>query len=595
MAASSSSDPMGQATQEETPGTSTGTQSKARGFAAAWASKLGQKASELKNATKDAMQQTKEAFAAEAKMVAKDMVDLKEGVAEGMRLTVQDTSQLRERIGQQTRKVFASKDATQSSDGTARPVGAGEEEGAAAEKKSFFGPETTEHLKGKVQDLKAGGKKAAEKVRDVGGKLWHKTDHWFHQLRGDSAKEGAMTRSWEECHQHALQLYESGVESSNLAWTLEELKTGTLQVYAKSAVIFHHPNDQAAVDELFKSSSGSSQCAAPSTACIAAYCQTPLRTENQRCDVHIFSFSQSFLDISSMDQAKRQVLRDKLKWLCYTVSVCASQHQLSIAWHLPGGAADVSENDSEVSVEGLQELCKMMMKDQLKAFPEVDLTTRLPDLHSYFDSPGFEETASSTLFVHLGEPWHGAPPLGVFGSCTALTLLCRPTTNPCLNQVLLTAPEDSSMVAPAADVVASAGLDLLDVAEDSAPPMDPMDPVAVVIGDDLELDEELPSEACTSVPNGATGGYPSIEAPAVAQNSSAPVSKTVEEERDWLDELTDSNRPESSAPDAAQSASGAAAPAPDKAGIVDADFDALWDSMMDDVGEAPKEDVANGA
>ena len=46
-------------------------------------------ASELKNATKDAMQQTKEAFVAEAKMVAKDMVDLKakngrlEGVASG--------------------------------------------------------------------------------------------------------------------------------------------------------------------------------------------------------------------------------------------------------------------------------------------------------------------------------------------------------------------------------------------------------------------------------------------------------------------------------------------------------------------------------
>ena len=27
--------------------------------------------------------------------------------------------------------------------------------------------------------------------------------------------------------------------------------------------------------------------------------------------------------------------------------------------------------------------------------------------------------------------------------------------------------------------------------QDSAPPMDPMDPVAVVIGDDLELDEDL--------------------------------------------------------------------------------------------------------
>ena len=40
---------------------------------------LAPQASELKNATKDAMQQTKEAFAAEAKMVAKDMADLKAG------------------------------------------------------------------------------------------------------------------------------------------------------------------------------------------------------------------------------------------------------------------------------------------------------------------------------------------------------------------------------------------------------------------------------------------------------------------------------------------------------------------------------------
>eukprot|EP00435_Cladocopium_sp_Y103_P076003 s4_g72.t1 len=79
---------------------------------------------------------------------------------------------------------------------------------------------------------------------------------------------------------------------------------------------------------------------------------------------------------------------------------------------------------------------------------------------------GSQETASSTLFVHLGEPWQGAPPLGVFGSCTALTLLCRPSTNPCLNQVLLTPPEDSSRVTPAADVVAPAGVDLLHMAVD---------------------------------------------------------------------------------------------------------------------------------
>eukprot|EP00434_Breviolum_minutum_P028819 symbB.v1.2.025492.t1/scaffold2478.1/size78220/1 len=118
--ASSSSD-HGQAPVQEPPktsddstGSSASAGSKSRGFAASWASKLGQKAFDLKAVTKEAMQQTKEAmqstkeaFTAEAKMVAKDMADLKDGVAEGMRLTVQDTQHLRERIGQQTRQIFA--------------------------------------------------------------------------------------------------------------------------------------------------------------------------------------------------------------------------------------------------------------------------------------------------------------------------------------------------------------------------------------------------------------------------------------------------------------------------------------------------------
>ena len=63
---------------------------------------------ELKAATQEAVSQTKEAFTAEAKLVARDMVDFKEGVAEGVRLTVQDTSGLRERLGRETRKVFHS-------------------------------------------------------------------------------------------------------------------------------------------------------------------------------------------------------------------------------------------------------------------------------------------------------------------------------------------------------------------------------------------------------------------------------------------------------------------------------------------------------
>ncbi|CAK8995215.1 unnamed protein product [Durusdinium trenchii] len=90
----------------------------------------GSLASELKSVTQTAMQQTKEAVIGEAKIVAKDMVDLKDGVAEGMRLTVQDSHLLRERLQQQTRKVFhreesSSAGATSTSSTEKRPIGFG--------------------------------------------------------------------------------------------------------------------------------------------------------------------------------------------------------------------------------------------------------------------------------------------------------------------------------------------------------------------------------------------------------------------------------------------------------------------------------------
>ncbi|CAE7451266.1 unnamed protein product, partial [Symbiodinium sp. CCMP2456] len=50
----------------------------------------------------EAVQSTREAIANEAKLVARDMADLKDGVREGVRLTVQDTSSLRERLGRDT-------------------------------------------------------------------------------------------------------------------------------------------------------------------------------------------------------------------------------------------------------------------------------------------------------------------------------------------------------------------------------------------------------------------------------------------------------------------------------------------------------------
>eukprot|EP00913_Durusdinium_trenchii_P032630 g30542.t3 len=327
-----------------------GATSSARHGLASWASKLGQKASELKSVTQTAMQQTKEAVIGEAKIVAKDMVDLKDGVAEGMRLTVQDSHLLRERLQQQTRKVFhreemkgekrrvvhsSSAGATSTSSTEKRP----EAEGTPGEKhteeapKGFFRPdawaakrssnpvdgrggrqfpvlwEANEGAdeatalrtarKGDVlppwQDLKAGGKKAAEKVRDVGGKLWHKTDHWLQSLRGHEAGEGKTTKGHRDhsCFETARlagRIRESemaqklgGVSPKSAAtlqrcrcsclglgraqdawrWRMNPAWTGLLEAYAQSAVLFYDPADPSAPAAEPSSSSGYSVSDAP--------------------------------------------------------------------------------------------------------------------------------------------------------------------------------------------------------------------------------------------------------------------------------------------------------------------------------------------
>ncbi|CAE7524690.1 unnamed protein product [Symbiodinium natans] len=134
----------------------------ARRSVASWASKLGQKASQLKSVTKEAVQTTREAIANEAKLVARDMADLKDGVREGVRLTVQDTSSLRERLGRDTdalRKAFAppkreatAQDASGDQSGEG-PEAASSSEGPAAsagheDKKNLT--DTTRELLGKV-------------------------------------------------------------------------------------------------------------------------------------------------------------------------------------------------------------------------------------------------------------------------------------------------------------------------------------------------------------------------------------------------------------------------------------------------------------
>eukprot|EP00439_Symbiodinium_sp_Y106_P043442 s1209_g5.t1 len=126
----------------------------ARRSMTSWASKLGQKASQLKSVTKEAVQSTREAIANEAKLVARDMADLKDGVREGVRLTEAGTDLAGE-----------GGEVPSSSDGPAASAAGNEEKKNISDTTrelfgkvgGFFQRPEDSHLKEKVEDRSDGG------------------------------------------------------------------------------------------------------------------------------------------------------------------------------------------------------------------------------------------------------------------------------------------------------------------------------------------------------------------------------------------------------------------------------------------------------
>ncbi|CAJ1430323.1 unnamed protein product [Effrenium voratum] len=463
-----------------------------------WASKLGQKATELKAATQQAVHQTKEAFSAEAKLVARDMQDLKDGVKEGVRLTVQDTGALRERLGQQTRKVFAREESDQqrSADG---------DDSTGAEKpKSFLSEADLHQLKGKVEDLKAGGKKAAEKVKDVGGKLWHKTDHWLQSLR--EAGRTFSPRGWEECHQRALQL-SPGVGP----WALEELRAGSLAQHAKTAVVFFH-GDRARVEALLEapqrdastastaSTAGYSSYSSQPMPNMALFCRTPLvLPSGERLEVNVLSAGQLALDdprnpehglFFPVDDQKWQALTARLHWLCACICECARQRRLSSIF--------VALGDGSSEPYDFQRLRKESLA---AAAAHVEVRIRPPDLSA--------EGAAAGLFIHTGSLW--SSDVGdQLTTCSALALLCCPATNPHLSfQAFSPAVAEELARAPSAP-------------NGSASPVEG----GVVIEDDADLSDGLLDKEI--FPPAGSSSTPA---------ATATIATAVDDGADWFDDL----------------------------------------------------------
>eukprot|EP00930_Biecheleria_cincta_P021892 TRINITY_DN16090_c0_g1_i1.p1 TRINITY_DN16090_c0_g1~~TRINITY_DN16090_c0_g1_i1.p1 ORF type:complete len:520 (+),score=118.19 TRINITY_DN16090_c0_g1_i1:36-1562(+) len=135
---------------------------------AAWASKFGQQAKRFTEATR-------EAIAAEAKLVAKDFGDLKEGVVEGVKLTAKDAGALREKIARDNptaegaigkmRGLFAP------------PKRESESESAADASEQSSKPAKTGFGSLAAASAQAAGrmKEAAEATGKKTGQLWQKT------------------------------------------------------------------------------------------------------------------------------------------------------------------------------------------------------------------------------------------------------------------------------------------------------------------------------------------------------------------------------------------------------------------------------------
>ncbi|CAK8995176.1 unnamed protein product [Durusdinium trenchii] len=338
-------------------------------------------------------------------------------------------------------------------------------------------------------------------------------------------------RGWEECHQRALQLYsDAGVP----AWALDELKTGLLEAYAQSAVLFYDPADPSAPAAEPSSSSGYSVSDAPAVGVIfpppsvAVYCKSPLRSEGANVDVHVISFSSSFLDLSHpenqdflpMSAEKWKVVTRKIQWLCGTIFSCASQRRLDqVSWDLTSAGAAAESDDAAA----LRQVVKATVKEMEYLF-QVDLAapSTLKD--------AIEGASYSLLVTSDGS----GDPCGL-RECSALPLLCSPSINPHLSQVPVealkinepkkwkpSAPVEADLlgtsgavpVPPQADLLevqAVPAVNPVDVSKEQLPPVQPAQAAQAETSDLLgnlttdNLPSTIGSAPPVSVPNGGVG------------------------------------------------------------------------------------------
>lgn len=360
---------------------------------------------------------------------------------------------------------------------------------------------------------------------------------------------------------------------------------------------------------------------------IAIYCRTPLYVGGVSVDVHVINSVPYLFDAASepdyqyffpMDDAKWAELVLRMKRLWSIIFECARHLSLNTIF-LP----DLGGSTSSKLLAAPRDFARLR-EESLPAVHALHAEVHvrpMPELSWIFSDEGKTELSQS-LFVNEWNPWSfvgngGVESASGLAAASALPVLCWPMTNPFMRyQAVSFLFETTDIVkTPSATPAEAKPPPVIQEAKPPPPPSATQQEPADLLG--MSVANGAASEASASPKEtpeplqqqqqaadlldlqdlqgpdlGALLGDQPQPAPAPNGASNAATPAAAEDPDDWLNELendfvADAGGPPSPTAPAQTGFSAPTAAAQTGATLADADFDDVWDSMMDDDKSKP--------
>mmetsp|Transcript_40102 Transcript_40102/g.128675 ORF Transcript_40102/g.128675 Transcript_40102/m.128675 type:complete len:316 (-) Transcript_40102:135-1082(-) len=269
------------------------------------------------------------------------------------------------------------------------------------------------------------------------------------------------------------EVYQSGYEFP--AWSVEMLRSGKLAALARGVTVYHKADDrfedvQAVASEREPVNIGMSRCYNQDRLMelhkyktgaygrskkdrlmpnIAIYCETPIKQGDRMENVHVINvIGYAFDDQTQPDyqyffpmkhgDAKWNELVERFRHMWRFIFVCAERKGLKRIYlaDIGGGAFSALLSGPGISYGRLKEesLAPVQAEFQSKNF----VVEQLPRVPDFAFKPENKALLAESLLVNAWDPWsmvgngngHDNSLDGFFGRCTAMAVLCWPTSNP---------------------------------------------------------------------------------------------------------------------------------------------------------------------